>query len=109
MSRNCYDGIGHRRRKSLAFELVEFCEPAPAPGQPFPGTSHRTVGTYDVEVEAIATGRELWRAARNSDSADVMWWIVRVPGETLARWIADKGSDEEQILDLTTNQLVPVR
>ena len=47
-----------------------------------------------------------WREMRASDTADVMWWIVRVPGETLARWVADRSSDEEQVLDLTTNELV---
>jgi hypothetical protein len=38
----------------------------------------------------------------------VTWWIVRAPGEQLARWLADGGSDIEQVLDLTTNAMVPV-
>jgi hypothetical protein len=38
-----------------------------------------------------------------------VWWIVRVPGEQLARWLADAGSDQEQVLDLTTNALVPIQ
>jgi hypothetical protein len=92
----------------MAFELVEFCEPVPQPGTPFAGTSETVVATYDAEAEAIAHGRRLWRDARVERNSDVMWWIVRVPGESLARWIADKGSDVEQILDLTTNELVPV-
>lgn len=93
----------------MAYEVVEFCEPTPQPGQPFSGTQERVLGTFDVEAEAIALGRASWTSARASDTRDVMWWIVRVPGETLCRWIADRGSAEEQILDLTTNSLVPVK
>lgn len=94
----------------MAFELVEFCEPAPQPGEPFAGTSQTVIDTYDVEAEAIAVGRDRWTAMRaDTDNVDVMWWIVRRPGETLARWIADKGTSVEQILDLRTNELMPVR
>ncbi|NHZ71007.1 MAG: hypothetical protein GWP18_05135 [Proteobacteria bacterium] len=92
----------------MAFELVAFCEPAPQQGQPFAGTSQTIIDTYDEESEAIERGRELWKQAQQEASPDVMWWIVRVPGETLARWIADKGSEDEQILDLRTNELVRV-
>ncbi len=92
----------------MAFELVEFCEPSPQEGQPFAGTLQTIIGTYDEESEAIERGRDLWKQAKDETSADVMWWIVRAPGETLARWIADKGSEDEQILDLRTNQLVRV-
>lgn len=93
----------------MAFEIVEFREPTPEPGQPFTGTQQSVIGTFEVEVEAIDFGRAAWRSARESDTRDVMWWIVRVPGESLCRWIADRGNEEEQILDLTTNSLVPVR
>ncbi len=93
----------------MAYEVVEFREPTPEPGTPFVGTQQQVIGTFDVEIDAIARGREAWELARSSDTKDVMWWIVRVPGETLCRWIADRGSAEEQILDLTTNILVPVR
>ncbi|MEE8485472.1 MAG: hypothetical protein V3S38_02805 [Acidimicrobiia bacterium] len=64
---------------------------------------------FDSESEAVELGRSAWRAGKESDTPDVMWWIVRVPGETLCRWIADRGSDDEQILDLTTNSLIPLR
>jgi hypothetical protein len=67
------------------------------------------IDAFDVETDAIERGRAAWALARSSDTTDVMWWIVRVPGESLCRWIADRGSAEEQILDLTTNNLVPVR
>ena len=90
----------------MAFELVEFCEPAPQPGEPFQGTTQRVMGVYDVETDAIAIGRMRWREMRAADTPDVMWWIVRVPGESLARWVADRSSNEEQVLDLTTNELV---
>ena len=45
---------------------------------------------------------------RESGSHDVAWWVVRVPGETLARWIADGRSPVERVLDLRSNQLVEV-
>ena len=93
----------------MAFELIEFCEPAPKPGEPFAGTKETVIGTYDVEQDAISEGRRRWIAAREANTPDVMWWIVRHPGETLARWVADRASSEEQILDLTTNQLVVVK
>ena len=98
-----YGGYG------MAFELVEFCEPAPQPGEAFAGTSETVIETFDVESDAIEKGRSSWKQARLNDSPDVMWWIVRVPGETLCRWIADRASNEEQILDLTTNSLIPVK
>jgi hypothetical protein len=93
----------------MAFELVEFSEPTPEPGQPFPGTSQTVFGVYDIENEAIEVGRTRWQEMRASDTTDVMWWVVRVPGETLARWVADRSSADEQILDLRTNELVIVR
>lgn len=93
----------------MAFELVEFREPTPEPGQPFPGTSQIVVGVYDLETDAIEVGRNRWKEMRASDTTDVMWWVVRVPGETLARWVADRSSADEQILDLRTNELVTVR
>ncbi len=93
----------------MAFEVIEFCEPTPEPGRPFQGTQESVLGTFDVESDAIERGRAAWNAARASETRDVMWWIVRVPGETLCRWIADRGNAEEQILDLTTNCLVPVK
>jgi len=92
----------------MGFEVVEFREPTPEPGQPFHGTKETVIGSFDQEIDAIAFGREAWNASRASDTKDVMWWIVRVPGESLCRWIADRGNDSEQILDLTTNNLVPV-
>ena len=93
----------------MAYELVEFCEPTPEPGRPFQGTQQSVLGMFEIEADAIVRGREAWQSARASETKDVMWWIVRVPGESLCRWIADRGSDQEQILDLTTNSLVPIR
>ncbi len=93
----------------MAYEVVQFREPTPEPGRPFQGTLESVLGTFEAEHDAIKLGREAWEAARASETRDVMWWIVRVPGETLCRWIADRGSAEEQILDLTTNSLVPIK
>lgn len=93
----------------MAFEVVEFREPTPQEGRPYKETQQTIIGTFEVEAEAIDCGRSAWTEARTSGTNDVMWWIVRVPGETLCRWIADRGSEEEQILDLTTNSLIPLR
>jgi hypothetical protein len=91
------------------YELVEFIEPAFEEGGSFAGTLERVLGVYDIEADAIAAGRSAWSAFRESGSNDVAWWIVRAPGESLARWIADAASSVERVLDLTTNQLVEVR
>lgn len=91
------------------YELVEFVEPAFQEGGSFAGTLDRVLGVYEVEAEAIAAGRSAWKAFRESGSTDVAWWIVRAPGESLARWIADAASPVERVLDLSTNELVEVR
>jgi len=88
------------------YELVEFRDPAFAHGQPIPETISIVVGVYASEGEAIAKGRTLWKAFRGERSRDVAWWIVRVPGEPLARWIAESASEAERALDLTTQTLV---
>lgn len=90
------------------FELVEFRESAFESGHAFTGTSERQLGTFDDERAAIAAGRASWEAFRDGGSTDVAWWIVRRPGETLARWIADSSSANERVLDLTTNTLVEI-
>jgi hypothetical protein len=105
-----YDGGGRDElRGNVAFEIVEFCEPTPEPGMPYPGTSETILGEYGSEAEAIAVGRARWVEMRASTTRDVMWWIVRVPGESLARWIADRSSAQEQVLDLRTGELVVVK
>ena len=91
------------------YELVEFVEPAFGEGDSFAGTRERVLGVFDAEAAAIAAGRNAWKSFRASGSSDVAWWIVRVPGEALARWIADAGSPVERVLDLTTNELIEVR
>ena len=91
------------------YELVEFVEPAFGEGGSFAGTRERVLGVFDVEAKAIEAGRSVWKAFRESGSTDVAWWIVRVPGEALARWIADAASPVERVLDLRTNELIDVR
>ena len=94
--------------ESATFEVVEFCEPALEPGQPFPGTSETVLGTFEDEVDAVKVGRTAWLAFRDAPTNDVMWWLVRKQGESMALWIADGHSGVERVLDLTTNELVPV-
>ncbi len=91
------------------YELVEFVEPAFREGGSFVGTQERVLGVFEVETEAIEVGRAAWTAFRQSGSSDVAWWIVRLPGEALARWIADGASPVERVLNLRTNELVEIR
>lgn len=91
------------------YELVEFIEPAFHEGGAFTGTHERVVGQFGAESDAVEVGRKAWRSFRESGSNDVAWWIVRVPGETLARWIADSGSPVERVLDLRTKQLIDLK
>ncbi len=90
------------------FEAMQFVEPAFGPGEKFPGTLETQLGVFDTEAEAIEVARVAWQEHRASSSHDVAWWIVRVPGDTTARWIADSRSSRERVLDLRTNSLVEV-
>ncbi len=92
----------------VVFEAVEFCEPALEPGEVFPGTRETVLGEFPDELDAVAVARSAWLTYRDAPNADVMWWLVRKRGESLARWIADGHSPVERVLDLTTNELVPV-
>jgi hypothetical protein len=87
----------------MAYEAVESVEPRASHGAP---VVERLLGTKATEDEAI----ELARAARavflESGSSDYAWWVVREPGMTLARWIADSTSSKEFVLDLRSGELV---
>ncbi|MBT8212108.1 MAG: hypothetical protein KJN71_03075, partial [Acidimicrobiia bacterium] len=91
------------------FEVIEFVEPEHKVGQRYTGPIETELGTFETEVDAIAFARDVWKAHIARDKYEVAWWIVRVPGEQLARWIADSRSDVEKVLDLTTRQLVPLK
>lgn len=93
----------------VLFEAIEFREPALRPGERYPGPIETSLGTFEDETAAIAVAREAWQGYLASPTNDVAWWLVRKPGEELARWIAESRSDIERVLDLTTNQLVAVR
>ena len=88
------------------FETVEFREPALQPGERYTGPIETSLGTFEVEGDAIAVGRQAWKAFLANPTNDVAWWLVRVEGEELARWIAESRSNVERVLDLTTKQLV---
>lgn len=87
----------------MSFEAVENIDPRDRPGAP---VEERLLGTYESEDDAI----EIARGARESFVAsgrdDYAWWVVRIPGMTLARWIADSRSGKEFVLDLRTGELV---
>ena len=91
------------------FEAVEFREPALQPGERYSGPIETSLGEFEDEKEAIEVARTAWQGYLANPTKDVAWWMVRVPGEELARWIAESRSDIERVLDLTTKQLVAVR
>jgi hypothetical protein len=88
------------------FEAVEFREPALVPGERPSDPIETSLGHFAEEADAVAAGRAAWRGFRENPTTDVAWWLVRVEGEELARWIAESRSDVERVLDLTTLQLV---
>ena len=63
----------------MAFEVVEFREPAPVPGTPYPGRQETILGRYESELAAIEHARTAWRLGCEAVDGDVAWWIVRVP------------------------------
>lgn len=87
----------------MAFESVENIDPRDRPGAP---VEEIVLGTFDNEQDAIAVARLARERFIASDRNDYAWWLVRVPGMTLARWIADSTSDTEFVLDLRSGQLV---
>jgi hypothetical protein len=90
------------------FEAVEFREPALVPGARPTDPIETSLGHFADEADAVAAARLAWRGFRASPTSDVAWWLVRVQGEELARWIAESRSDVERMLDLTTLELVSV-
>ena len=90
------------------FEVMQSVEPAFGPGESFSGTIETRLGIFESEADAISKASNAWATHRQSDVNDVAWWIVRVPGGTLARWIADSRSMVPRVLDLRTSRLVEV-
>lgn len=87
----------------MSFETVENIELRDRPGSP---VEERILGMPETEAEAIELGRAARQAFLESGRHDYAWWIVREPGMTLARWIADSTSSKEFALDLTSGVLV---
>jgi hypothetical protein len=87
----------------MSYEAVESIDPRDHPGAPVAET---ILGTYELEDDAIAVARAAREAFLESGSLDYAWWIVRVPGMTVARWIADSSSNKEFVLDLRSGELV---
>lgn len=87
----------------MAFEAVESVEPKASHGA---SIVERVLATMATEDEAIAHARAAREVFIASGSTDYAWWIVREPGMTLARWIADSTSSKEFVLDLRSGELV---
>ena len=87
----------------MSFEAVEFIDPWDDPGVAVDGN---VLATFDAEDDAIAVARTARQTFLDSGRRDYAWWIVRVPGMTLARWIADSSFAKEFVLDLRTGELV---
>lgn len=88
------------------FEAVQFIEPDLVPGIPYQGPQQTKIGTYPSEEEAITVARAAWQEGRERFPKRVAWWIVRRPGEELARWIADSRSPTEKFVDLSSKALL---
>lgn len=93
---------------AAAFEAVQFVEPDPLSATNGLETVETVLGTFVSEAAAIRVARAAWKEFRSSGRRDVAWWLVRVPGEQLARWIADSASARERVVDLTTGRLIDV-
>lgn len=102
-------GHGMGMDRGSTYEVVQFVEPAPGSGAAALGPAETVLGRYPAEAEAIAAARAAWVSFRKERPRDVAWWLVRVPGEQLARWIADSHSDRERVVDLRTGRLVDIR
>lgn len=87
----------------MAFEAVESMELRGHFGEP---VEERVLGTTATEDEAIEMARTARAAFMESGRHDFAWWVVRQPGMTLARWIADSSSAKEFVLDLRSGELV---
>ena len=87
----------------MAYEAVESVEPKASHGAPI---VERVISTTATEEEAIDIARAARETFIASGSTDYAWWIVREPGMTLARWIADSTSSKEFVLDLRSGELV---
>jgi len=87
----------------MAYEAVENIDPRDRPGA---AVEERMLGTFASEDEAIEVARSARRRFAESGRADYAWWLVRAPGEMLARWIADSGSEKEFVLDLRSGELI---
>lgn len=87
----------------MTYEAVEHFELRDRPGDP---PTLRLLGVSSSEDEAIAIARRAREAFVSSGRTDYAWWVVREPGMTLARWIADSTSDKEFVLDLRSGELV---
>ena len=87
----------------MSYEAVENIDPRDRPGAP---VEESLLGTFDTEDDAIEAGRAARQRFLDTGRQDYAWWIVRSPGETLARWIADSSSDKEFVLDLRSGELV---
>lgn len=87
----------------MAFEAVENIELRDHFGEP---VEERILGTVETEDEAIELARAARAAFMETGRHDYAWWVVRQPGMTLARWIADSSSSREFVLDLRSGELV---
>jgi hypothetical protein len=91
-----------------SFEAMQYIEPDPLDAIKGLETEETCLGTFSKEDEAVGIARAAWKAYRDEGRDDVAWWLVRVPGESLARWIADSGSRTERVVDLRTGKLIDV-
>lgn len=86
------------------YEAVEFVE-----RERGADPTERTLGRAPTVDEAVVIARAAWREFEASGQDLYAWWLVREPGASLARWIADNHSRKEFVLDLRSGGLIEVR
>lgn len=89
----------------IVFEVMQFTDLKHPPGQPI---IEERLGAYESERDAVEVARVAMQNYLAAEGEDYVWWIVRIEGSTLARWIADSRDQQEFVLDLRSGQLVPL-
>ena len=84
------------------FEIVQFVESGPGDE-----TLQTVVGESSSLERAIEIARQACRDFQGDGA--YAWWVVREPGQQLARWISDNKSHKEFTVDLRSGALVEIR
>lgn len=71
------------------------------------GVVNEELGLFGDLEEAIDFARSARLTTTEQRPAADLWWVVREPGSIRAMWIAESGTDEERMIDLTAYRKSP--